>query len=371
MPTDDTEVIELLKKYHEFKEIVVCEKCAATAYKGSRNGKEVTVRIIDHGANANEGGEFECEVKQEDGEKAHGDRAATIEKALSSVNWSDLDTNIRTIDLEAWSDFPSAVEEIKQEYGFSGVLNPEIDETIPGAVRFMVFRGHANANWELRTTLERYSKKKEWTIQEYTHKILACAQQFDSIPDNKENAPSWESMGTDLKLNDGNRNLCLPRYPNWVYLRHYNFPSPLLDWTDCPFIAAHFAFSEEEKEAKRVAIWVHIDATTGMKTATGGEPTIRLLGPSGSSGERAKLQQSMFTIAYKAIVDCHIFVPHDDVERTDPKQDVLRKITIPVSERITALRSLNEMRITHYSLFRSKDARAKDLAQQLILFHEG
>jgi len=36
----------------------------------------------------------------------------------------------------------------------------------------------------------------------------------------------------------------LPAYEFMAYLRHNGFPSPLLDWTRSPYVAAYFAFRD-------------------------------------------------------------------------------------------------------------------------------
>jgi hypothetical protein len=42
-----------------------------------------------------------------------------------------------------------------------------------------------------------------------------------------------------------------PGYEYMAYLRHHGFPSPLLDWTRSPYIAAYFAFSNAMASACR------------------------------------------------------------------------------------------------------------------------
>lgn len=266
-------------------------------------------------------------------------------------------------DLDRWEQYSDKISELKTAYGPD---RPELLEK--GFIAHMMFRGHPDSNWKLETTLERYSSKV-WTIEKYMRKVASSVSQFESFTGRQWNIPDWPAIQKELQAEYRETYPHLPHYNYCVYLRHHGYPSPLLDWTQSPFVAAYFAFSETEKGADRVAVWMYVDTTTGTKEGFVAAPAIHLQGPNVAAHKRHFLQQSVYTLASKPENNDHTLVPHEAVKRPDDQsQDVLVKITIPVTERIAALKSLNEMNINHYSLFQTEDALAKTLAQQQILF---
>jgi len=170
----------------------------------------------------------------------------------------------------------------------------------------------------------------------------------------------------EAKLKDYNPIKCsLPDYSFWIYLRQHGFPSPLLDWTSSPYIAAFFAAAERRKEADRIAIFAYVETPEdGKSDGVVGEKAISVQGPYLRTDRRHFLQQCWYTICTQLIEGEYHFTSHEDVF-THPKrhpQDVLIKLTIPSTERVKMLQALRLMNITLFSLFQTEEGLVRTLA---------
>lgn len=148
------------------------------------------------------------------------------------------------IELEKWSDFSSKVKFIREKYGYH-IDDYEFNH--PTKVKNIVlFRGVSDSEWSIETTLERKTKEK-FDILKYLNHAVSCQDEIESMT-----GKHWERKTYDeLKKEVDKRSklpISLPLYNYLVYLRHHGFPSPLLDWTESPYVAAFFAFWDNYKK---------------------------------------------------------------------------------------------------------------------------
>jgi hypothetical protein len=153
-----------------------------------------------------------------------------------------------------------------------------------------------------------------------------------------------------------------PAYGYMAYLRHHGFPSPLLDWTDSPYIAAFFAFRECRNGCDFVAIYIFAEKPNGYKVYSSDAGSIYSFGPIVESHNRHFLQKSRYTICVKYDQEWY-FCPHESAfQRDHTKQDVLWKISIPATERTKVLNMLDEYNLNAFSLFGSEESLMETLA---------
>ena len=260
---------------------------------------------------------------------------------------------MKEIKLHCWEDFETEVSKIFAE------LEYKRKETIHH-VSPPLFRGHTKESWKLETTLERYSKK-EYSMEDYFEILLAIQPAVESFT-----SKSWELSWDPIQ----SRPSPPPGYDFMVYLRHHWFPSPLLDWSRSPYVAAFFAFQQhldKEEEEENCAIYSYIEYYGGCKIGSPHQAQIIGLGPYIRTHRRHFIQQCEYTICRKRIEDSYYYCNHEEAfQRNDKNQDILTKYLIPRSQRAKVLSKLYFMNINAYSLFVNEESLMATLAYQEI-----
>jgi hypothetical protein len=223
------------------------------------------------------------------------------------------------------------------------------------AISKLLFRGHANAEWELQTTLERYSNET-FSVNSY-NALLSSIQPAVSAYTAKE----WL---LDEKVKNGDDYfLYPPNYEFMSYIRHHGFPSPLLDWTQSLYIALFFAF-QSCSEKNDVAIFTYIESLDGGKSGWVGAPTICLLGPYINTHKRHFIQQGQYTVSVKKDSDQWFYCRHDAslTESSGLDQDIVYKFILPGSLKFEIISKLNEMNLNPFTLFSTEESLMETLA---------
>ena len=260
-------------------------------------------------------------------------------------------TQMQEIDIKTWEEFEDQI---------SRRLARQTAKS--SCVSGYLFRGQSDSAWTLATTLERFTNRL-LTMEEYYRILLKAKPQIETFT-----GATWNEMPdlSEYMKSIGNGFSPVVNYPGFeyaVYVRHLGFPSPLLDWTRSPYIAAYFAFREVGSTAKIVSIYAFCEYTEKIKLGSVSDPKISGFGQYVHSHRRHFQQQSQYTICTKHVDGKHCYATHEDVfadNRSD--QDELSKFNIPSSERPKFLKRLEQYNINAFSLFGSAESLMETLS---------
>jgi hypothetical protein len=269
---------------------------------------------------------------------------------------------METIRVKSWDGFERTIAAIRREHG---IYRREMqDGTVFQKETRILFRGQANAKWQLNTTLERQTADA-YDVLRYVHAAAHHAYEVESFTGTRWNVPTFPEYEKEIAARKDPFEVYLPAYSYLVYLRHHAFPSPLLDWAESPYVAAYFAFAERERG--RAAVYCYIERPKLIKSGSAGTPMITVKGPYVTTHKRHFAQKAWYTIATKwsYTEEKHYFCLHELVfDRNDEDQDLLIKIEIPTTQRSCVLKALNGYNINHFTLFQSEDSLIKALAMK-------
>jgi hypothetical protein len=225
----------------------------------------------------------------------------------------------------------------------------------------LLFRGQGNSTWPLETTLEREGQKSMLLSDYYRLSIGRIGPAVGTrtgfaLPQDQPDVMKTFTIADNFF--DPNRFPSGDLYPYLLYLRHHGFPSPLLDWSRSPYVAAFFAFRGKNPATGKRSVYAYCERPAGIKGGAVGEPTIRTLGPYVRSHARHFLQQSAYTVCESFDTGRGWYYDsHQEVfDRGRPGQDLLWRFDLASEERDVVLRFLDEFNLNAYSLFDTDEA---------------
>ncbi len=273
-----------------------------------------------------------------------------------NIDVKDIKNGVLTHNLESWEQF---VEFVK---------DPQLSWPT------LIYRGHANADWKVESTLDRLEK------------------QYPTKPNlGGSNPPHFDVPRVDRKTHlkrfkEFARGRLVANIPDsddewWALAQHHGLATPMLDWTYSPFVGLYFAFEMEkcdckgkmsEPENRAVFALAHHLVLDNVKDTT---ITPRPFVPTGHANYRLANQAGLFLrmpdpeeIGFNVDLEFYLETYFKRETYEEPKSDgkgnlhpraILQKFVISNDHRVECLRFLDYMNINRSSLFPDLDGSAK------------
>lgn len=264
---------------------------------------------------------------------------------------------MKEIPINSWDEFVEQVEDLQSD-------RDKCADGAIGVVPELLYRGQPDSRMRLETTLER-AVRSEVLLTRYYRFVSVIKAKIESLTGKEWPIPSEKEFDESLNERCVGFLQDLRGYEYLAYLRHHGLPSPLLDWTRSPYMAAHFAMAAppRDEKVKEAAVFVYLETANGCKSGDVDAPAIQPIGLYIKTHRRHYLQHSEYTICTQGTGHSMHFASHEEVVARDDKgQDLLWKMVIPVAQRRDFLKRLEWMNITSFSLFGTEDKLMEDIS---------
>jgi hypothetical protein len=209
-----------------------------------------------------------------------------------------------------------------------------------------IFRGQANHAWPLQTSFHRLPG---FDLAQYlNHNLPILASRLEIIDGTYRDLSNNFEYASFLAL-----------------LQHNGFPTPQLDWTYSPYIAAFFAFENAIPRFNKVKIFLFNHTQWSIDYKQEGEisqttPHVSVIIPRAHGNRKYMIQRGIFTFTNVKDIGQHI--------RSHSKsgKQYLIEFEMPVSLKNKVLKELAYMGITHLSLFPTIEEACRFAREELL-----
>lgn len=221
-----------------------------------------------------------------------------------------------------------------------------------------IFRGQASEHWDLLPTLDRKVHSSSSIKLEEIH-----STHLDNFKYAARGRRGQNPMPT------------LTDEEWWALGQHFGLSTPLLDWTEAPFVAAFFAFSlEDDVDSENVVIYGlhrgHLEkkssdlAKSASHKGSYLHSPVKLVTPLVEDNARLINQRGLFTWAPAGIC-VERWIRGNYPQKEDGA--AMLRIFVPRKYSRVALRTLNRMNVNHLSLFPDLSGASKYCNYNLVI----